>query len=60
MFATRTWYLIAGVILAAGAIAAIVVQDWTALVVFAAFSAFMFLLASKIEHWERSRTRRPD
>lgn len=60
MFSTRTWYLIAGVILAAGAVAAIITQDWAALAVFASLSALMFWLASKIERWEQVRARRPD
>lgn len=60
MFSTRTWYLIAAVILAAGAVAALAVQDWTALIVFAVFSGLAFLLASKVEGWERTRARRPD
>lgn len=57
MFSTRTWYLIATGILATGAVAAVVVQDWSAVVIFALLAALAFVLASKIERWERARHR---
>lgn len=57
MFSTRTWYLIATGILATGAVAAVVVQDWSAVVIFGVLAALAYLLASKIERWEQLRQR---
>lgn len=58
MPAPRTWYLIAGAILALGAIAALVKQQWVALAVFTISSALMFVLAAKIDRWIDLRTSR--
>lgn len=57
MFSTRTWYLIATGILATGAVAAVVVGDWSAVAIFSLLAAVAFILASKIERWERARHR---
>lgn len=55
MFQQKTWYRIAGAILAAGAITSLAIQEWVSLAVFAPLSALMFFIAQRIDRWIDNR-----
>lgn len=57
MLSSRTWYRIAGAILAAGAAASLAIQEWLSLAFFLPLAALMFFLAARVEGWMAERHR---
>lgn len=57
MLSHRAWYLISGMILAAGAIASLTIQEWLSFGVFAPLAALMFFISSRVDGWIARRQR---